>query len=324
MRRTGSRPRRPWSPVGGLLGLVAAVGVLLVVARLPWRRTPSLEQRLAPYLRDAAPSRLPGGVRRRRRRSVSVERLLRAGDGRRRAVGRAHRGGPGNGATPARPARVAEAVEQFRAEQVVWGALGAVLGAVARRWCCGAGRGVAVVPVVGCARRGRPRSGVLGARPAAVRAGRGAARSGCSPSSRPSPSCWRSPSAPARAPSARSSASRGPAAASCRAELGRTLADARAGASLVEALEGLADRTSLPSAGAVRRRRRRRGRAGHAAGRRPARAGPGRPRGRRAARLLEAGGRKEIAMMVPVVFLVLPVTVLFAVYPGLTVLDLTL
>jgi len=40
-------------------------------------------------------------------------------------------------------------------------------------------------------------------------------------------------------------------------------------------------------------------------------------------RLLEAGGKKEIAMMVPVVFLVLPVTVLFAVYPGLTVLDLT-
>ena len=32
--------------------------------------------------------------------------------------------------------------------------------------------------------------------------------------------------------------------------------------------------------------------------------------------LMEAGGRKEIAMMVPVVFLVLPVTVLFAVFPG--------
>jgi tight adherence protein C len=34
-------------------------------------------------------------------------------------------------------------------------------------------------------------------------------------------------------------------------------------------------------------------------------------------RLLEAGGRKEIAMMVPVVFLVLPITVLFALFPGL-------
>jgi tight adherence protein C len=33
--------------------------------------------------------------------------------------------------------------------------------------------------------------------------------------------------------------------------------------------------------------------------------------------LLESGGKKEIAMMVPVVFLVLPITILFALYPGL-------
>lgn len=36
--------------------------------------------------------------------------------------------------------------------------------------------------------------------------------------------------------------------------------------------------------------------------------------------LLEAGGRKEIAMLVPVVFLILPVTVIFALYPGLIAL----
>ena len=40
--------------------------------------------------------------------------------------------------------------------------------------------------------------------------------------------------------------------------------------------------------------------------------------GRRA--VMDAGGKKEIAMMVPVVFLVLPVTVLFAIYPGITFL----
>jgi tight adherence protein C len=40
--------------------------------------------------------------------------------------------------------------------------------------------------------------------------------------------------------------------------------------------------------------------------------------------LLEAGGRKEISMMLPVVFLILPVTVLFALYPGLvTIVSLT-
>ena len=33
--------------------------------------------------------------------------------------------------------------------------------------------------------------------------------------------------------------------------------------------------------------------------------------------LLESGGRKEVAMMIPVVFLVLPTTILFAMYPGL-------
>lgn len=39
--------------------------------------------------------------------------------------------------------------------------------------------------------------------------------------------------------------------------------------------------------------------------------------------LIEEGGRREILMMIPVVFLVLPVTVLFAVYPGASLLRLT-
>lgn len=38
--------------------------------------------------------------------------------------------------------------------------------------------------------------------------------------------------------------------------------------------------------------------------------------------LLESGGRREIAMMVPVVFVILPITILFALYPGLVALDL--
>ncbi|USQ75322.1 type II secretion system F family protein [Ornithinimicrobium cryptoxanthini] len=39
--------------------------------------------------------------------------------------------------------------------------------------------------------------------------------------------------------------------------------------------------------------------------------------------LIEEGGRREILMMIPVVFLVLPVTVLFAVFPGASLLRLT-
>lgn len=98
-------------------------------------------------------------------------------------------------------------------------------------------------------------------------------------------------------------------------ELARALADARAGASLVQALEGIASRTSLaplarfvdgvtiavergtPLAEVLR-----------------AQAVDVREAGKR--QLLESAGRREIAMMLPVVFLVLPVTVLFALFPG--------
>jgi len=98
-------------------------------------------------------------------------------------------------------------------------------------------------------------------------------------------------------------------------ELSRALADARSGASLVEALEGVATRTSLPPlsrfvdgiAIAVER-------GTPLADVLRAQAVDVREAGKRA--LLEAGGRKEIAMMVPVVFLVLPVTVVFALFPG--------
>jgi tight adherence protein C len=99
-------------------------------------------------------------------------------------------------------------------------------------------------------------------------------------------------------------------------ELGAALGRARAGLPLVDALQQVADGTSLdalarfidgllvaiergtPLAEVLR-----------------AQAADVREAGKR--RLLEAGGRKEIAMMVPVVFLVLPVTVLFALFPGL-------
>jgi tight adherence protein C len=38
--------------------------------------------------------------------------------------------------------------------------------------------------------------------------------------------------------------------------------------------------------------------------------------------LIEAAGRKEVAMLVPLVFLILPVTIAFAIFPGLLVLQL--
>ena len=125
-----------------------------------------------------------------------------------------------------------------------------------------------------------------------------------------------------REPSAPSTGSAGSRTASSQPSCGACLADARAGANLPIALQGLADRTGLPEPArfvdgivvAVER-------GTPLADVLRAQAQDVREDGRRA--LMEEGGRKEIAMMVPVVFLVLPVTVLFAVYPGVTFLRFT-
>ena len=38
--------------------------------------------------------------------------------------------------------------------------------------------------------------------------------------------------------------------------------------------------------------------------------------------LLELAGKKEVAMLVPLVFLILPITIVIAIFPGLFVLQL--
>jgi tight adherence protein C len=106
-------------------------------------------------------------------------------------------------------------------------------------------------------------------------------------------------------------------------ELRRALADTHAGASLVLALQGLSRRTGLPALArfvdgvviAVER-------GTPLADVLRAQAQDVRQIRQRA--LMDAAGRKEVAMMVPVVFGVLPVTVLFAVYPGFAFLRLGL
>ena len=105
-------------------------------------------------------------------------------------------------------------------------------------------------------------------------------------------------------------------------ELGRVVADIRTGTPMALAFDGLAARTGVTSiarfaeglAIAVERGT-------------PlvdvlhAQAADVREAGRR--ELMEAGGRKEVAMMVPVVFLILPVTIVFAFFPGYIGLHLT-
>jgi tight adherence protein C len=104
-------------------------------------------------------------------------------------------------------------------------------------------------------------------------------------------------------------------------DLARILADIRTGTPVSRALDDLARRSGLPvvarfaegMAVAVER-------GTPLADVLHAQAADVREAGRRA--LIEAGARKEIFMMVPVVFLVLPVTVLFAFWPGVVGLRL--
>ena len=99
-------------------------------------------------------------------------------------------------------------------------------------------------------------------------------------------------------------------------ELGQVLGDVRTGRSVTDAFDALAARTGLPvlsrfaEAVAVAVDR-----GTPLADVLHAQAADVREAGRRA--LIEASARKEVLMMVPVVFLILPTVVVFAFYPGL-------
>jgi tight adherence protein C len=104
-------------------------------------------------------------------------------------------------------------------------------------------------------------------------------------------------------------------------DLGAVLADIRTGTPVSAALDALARRSGVPvvarfaegMAVAIER-------GTPLSGVLHAQAADVREAGRRA--LIESGARKEILMMVPVVFLVLPVTVVFAFWPGVVGLNL--
>lgn len=104
-------------------------------------------------------------------------------------------------------------------------------------------------------------------------------------------------------------------------ELRGCLASVRAGTPLGDALQSLAGRTGVPAlrrfadgvATAVER-------GTPLADVLRAQAQDVREAGRRA--LMEEGGKKEITMMVPVIFIILPITVIFAVFPGVATIRL--
>ena len=309
-----------FSPLGGLLGLVAGLGLWLLLVRLPWVRRPTLDARLAPYVGQIRPSRLlpepaaVGGPLR------TLERLLAPvmAD----AIRWAERVSGGAVSVRRRLDQLGRAttVEQFRGEQVVWGVLGALGGAGLGMLVGLAAGGPSAVCLIGLVVMGTL-FGVLGRDQWLSTEVRRREQLMLAEFPTVAELLALSVGAGEGAVGALERVSR-----TCRgelsAELRRALADARAGAPLVQALEGLATRSSLPSlarfvdgvAVAVER--------GTPLGEvLRAQAQDVRELSRR--RLIEAGGRKEILMMVPVVFLVLPVTVVFAVFPGLASLDIS-
>jgi tight adherence protein C len=300
--------------VGGLLGLIVAIGLLLAIPRIPAFRRPSLDHRLAPYLRDAPqPSRLLLPDSSTFTPFPTLERLVRPllTDG----VHVLDRVLGGSASVRRRLDQVGREpnVEAFRLEQLMWGVAGLVVGVMLSLMALATGVATRPAPllvltllsaVCGVLMRDRWLTHEVSMREArmmmefptiaemlalAVAAGEGAVG----------------------ALERVTRVSHGELAR----ELARALTDARAGASLVLALEGVAKRTTLPAlsrfadgvAIAVER-------GTPLADVLRAQAADVREAGKRA--LLEAGARKEISMMVPVVFLVLPITVIFALFPG--------
>jgi tight adherence protein C len=303
---------------GAALGLVFGTGCWLVALRVPWARQPTLDDRLAPYLRDTPrPSRLLAPRAPLHTPFPVVERLLSpvmadaAG-----AVERVLGGATSVGRRLERAGREPD-VDAFRAEQVVWGSIagGAGLVAAGLLWAGGSiGPVLAVALVLLAAAGGVVARDAALSRKATLREERILAEF------------------PTTAELLALAVGAGEGAIGalervCRFssgeladELRRCLAEARAGASLPNALQLLGERTGLPSLArfvdgivvAVER-------GTPLAEVLRAQAEDVREVGRRA--LMESGGKKEIAMMIPVVFLVLPVTVLFAVFPGIAYLS---
>ena len=299
--------------LGSALGATAAGGLLLAASGTPRARRITLDDRLAPYLRDAPrPSRLLAQSQALTPFPV-LERLLRPVLGDATAFLERWVGGIASVRRRLEQLGGAATVEQFRAEQVVWGAFGlaAALALAALQVATGSRpQPVAVLVSAGVLTA----LGVLGRDRWLTR----------QVSQREQRMLEEFPTV-AELLALAVTAGEGPVGALERVhrtsdgelsrELGRALSEARAGASFVQALDGIARRTSLtplsrfvdgvaiavergtPLAEVLR-----------------AQAVDVREAGRRS--LLESAGKREIAMMVPVVFLVLPVTLLFALFPG--------
>jgi tight adherence protein C len=301
---------------GALLAGLLALGLILVVSRVVVLRRPQLAMRVLPYVRDLPQTSRPEAhpdTPDSALREVFGPPLRSAADMLERVLG-----GSASVRRRLERANLPMTVHEFRIEQVMWGLVGFAVAA-----------GVSVLVAIRVPGRTVPLLmlcvvifvlGVL------LRENRLTAQM----TDREGRILAEFPTV-AELLALAVAAGEGPAAALDRvvarshgelsAELGRVLAEIRTGTSLARALDDMAGRSGLPvvarfaegMAVAVER-------GTPLADVLHAQALDVREAGRRS--LIESGARKEVLMMVPVVFLVLPVTILFAFWPGVVGLHL--
>jgi len=300
---------------GAVLGGIAAGGLLLVLSRLVAMRRSDLSVRVLPYIRDLPQPGRPGGrpTHTSAARGVFGPILRQAADKLEQVLG---------GATSVRRrlerAGIDKTVHEFRIDQVLWGLVAFGLAAAVSVVESLGDPGGAVSLVIFCliafacgvllcdnrlSARVRERERlILLEFPVIAELLALAVAAGESPVAALDRVVRRSQGA-------------------LSVELGKVLAEVRTGTPVSHAFDTLAARTGLPLVArfaegisvAVER-------GTPLAQVLHAQAADVREAGRRA--LIEAGARKEILMMVPVVFLVLPVTVIFAFWPGMVGLRL--
>lgn len=300
---------------GAVLGGIAAGGLLLVLSRLLAMRRTDLSERVLPYIRDLPQPGRPGGrpTHTSAARGIFGPMLRQSADRLEQVLG---------GATSVRRrlerAGINKTVHEFRIDQVLWGLVGfgltAALSVLESLGNPGGAGSLAICCLIAFAcgvllcdnrlsARVRERERlILLEFPVIAELLALAVAAGESPVAALDRVVRRSHGA-------------------LSVELGKVLAEVRTGTPVSRAFDTLASRTGLPLVArfaegisvAVER-------GTPLAEVLHAQAADVREAGRRA--LIEAGARKEILMMVPVVFLVLPVTVIFAFWPGMVGLRL--
>lgn len=302
------------------LGLLFGVGLVLVLSRLPWLRSRDLGARVDPYLRRSRSRSLFATPRSTSRVRLVLENLM--GPVAVRALGLLERltGGADQLERRLRLAGRRTSADSFRVEQVVFGAAGMVLGVVLA---------VTAIALHGTS----PLMGLL-------IVGLGALTGvllrdyllGSEIKRRASRMAREFPTV-ADLLALAVAAGESPIAAMERVartssgalpdEFAATVADIRAGTSVSQALASLGTRTPLASLGrfgegvsiAIER-------GTPLADVLRAQAQDAREESKR--ELMETAGQREIMMLVPVVFFVLPLVIVFAIFPGLAVLEISL